>query len=438
MLRSFRRFREAEAGAAVLIFALGLFIVIGGMAFAVDVSRIYAVKSRLSVATEAAAVAAATNLHFLNADALDLLATETLNANFGRMNLLAYKGDTVALPVVTVTPDLATGEVTVSVTVQVSTTLLRVLSFFDDVTVKKAITARQQMPETELALVLDASAASDASGKLASLKTSAEAFIAALEAETRQATGVRWALVPFGNNLVNVAPHQDWVTPGAWPVNIPPNVPGTTGWTGDLAEDRWCVAMRPGAAATSAAPPTSDPFPLVLEIASENDPVTGLPHFTNVTTPDCRGERILPLTGVAAAISAEIAGLSGVGETASGRAMLWAERVLSPLWQGLWDGDSSSPVAYNDPALRKTAVLVVASDNADAGEDTILSNACVRMKSNGITLYTIDYLASAATADIVKACAPSTGHYFRVTSDTELLDAFFAIAKFLTVVQFPG
>ncbi|MCF8468786.1 MAG: hypothetical protein K9G33_15405 [Sneathiella sp.] len=438
MVRSLQRFRSAEEGAAVLIFALGLFIVIGGMAFAIDVSRIYAVKSRLSVATEAAAVAAATNLHFLDGDALGQLATQTLNANFGQMNLLAFKGDTVAQPVVTVTPDVSNGEVTVSAEGQVTTTLLRMLNFFDDVTVTEAVTARQQMPETELALVLDASAASKASGRLEPIKAAAQTFIAALELEVRQASGVKWALVPFGNSLVNVAPHQDWVEAASWPVNLPPDVPGTTSWTGDLAEDRWCVGARSGAAGSSDAPPASDLFPLVLEISSENDPVTGLPHFTNVTTPDCRNERIQPLTSSTVEISTEVAALTGVGDTASGRAMLWAERVLSPLWQGVWDGDAGSPVAYNDPTLGKTAVLVVASDNAEAGEDTILGDTCARMTSNGITLYAIDYLTSSATADIVKACASSAGHYFRVTSDTELIDAFFSIAKFLTVVQFPG
>lgn len=436
-LAHIRNFQRAEEGTVLLIFALALFIVIGGIAFTLDMSRFLAVKSRLAIASEMAAVAAAKNLRFLEVAEVQQLAIETVQANFRNVNLLGYAGETTPPPVVLVTPDLASGEVTVSAQATVTTTLLRALYFFDDVTVAVAVTARQDRPEAEIALVIEASDAFAASGALTEVTSAARDVIAALEAETATGEAISWALVPFGNALVNVAPHKEWVTPGLWPPSLPPDIPGTTAWTGDLAEDRWCVAPRAGASGEEATPPTGAPFPLALTLDSEIDAATGLPHFTNVTTADCRAEPILSL-GAAAAVSAELSLLGGNGDAAYGRAMLWAERLLSPLWQGIWNADPAHPAAYDAVDISKVAVLIAGSAATDTTENARLASACTRMKGNGITIYVIDYLAPEPAATVFAACATTAGHYFRVSDAASLRTAAFSIAKFLTVVRFPG
>lgn len=433
-----RRLHRAEAGAAALIFSLAMFIVIGGMAFTIDVSRIYAVKARLSIAVEMAATAAATNLHFLPEDDLGGLAAETVNATFRQMNLLAYVGSSPAPPTVSIITDILTGRVTVTAEAAVSTTLMRTVSFFDDVTVSKSITAEQTMPEAELALVLDASASMESFGKLEDVKSASRDFIARLGSEARRDIGATLALAPVGNGLVNIAPHKDWVATGSWPVNIPPRVPGVAAWTGELADQRWCVDSRAGAAGVDDTPPDQVKFPLVLGLSSVLDPLLGLPLFTVTTTDDCRNDRILPLNPSFADIDAEISSLSGVGETALGRGMLWAERLLSPRWQALWDGNAASPVAYYDPAVEKIAILVAGTGNSDEAEDLLFSDVCTRLKTNGVTLYVIDYLAPTSFAPGLQECATSAGHYFDVSSATELSEAFISIAKFISVVRFNG
>jgi hypothetical protein len=437
MFTRIRQFHRAEEGAALLIFALTVFIVIGAVAFAIDISRFFAAQSRLSIATERAVVAAAQNFRFLDTAELNMLTTEILRANFHSAHLLTYSEDAIAPPTAQLLTSPETGEVTLTSSVTIPTTLLRMLNFLDPVTVERKITAVQLKPEAEVTLVIEASDAFDAAGRLAEVTTAAEGFIAALEAEVTQVGGIKWALVPFGNEIVNIAPHNDWVEGGSWPISLPPLIAGLTEWAGDLAEDRWCVSPRNGSAGTDATPPATVAFPLVLTLGLEIDGATGLPLFTNITTADCRTERILGL-GDPAAVSSALAALRGNGGAAYGRAMIWAERTLSPLWQGLWDGDSSRPSAYEEDSVQKVALLVVGSEAGDPAEQTRLAEACARMKQNGIILYVIDYLAPAATSPAMQACATSQGHYFRVTDDASLRTAFFAIAKFMTVVRFSG
>ncbi|WP_339717573.1 TadE/TadG family type IV pilus assembly protein [uncultured Sneathiella sp.] len=431
------RFTRSEDGAALLIFTLTLFIVLGGIAFAIDASRFFSAKSRLSLATEMAAVAAAKNLRFLDTSALEQMTADVMRANFEGASLLSYESDSAVSPTVAVTPNLETGDVTVESSATVPTTLLRALNFMDDVTVSARITARQEMPEAEVALVLEASDSMEASGRLAEVRTAASAFISAMEAEVPQGAGVKWGFVPFGNVLVNVAPHSDWVESGSWPLSLPPLIPGTTGWTGPLAEDRWCVSPRNSGAGEDDIPPNVTPFPLILSLSSEIDMLTGLPHFTNVTTADCREERILPL-GDGATLLDALSGLIGNGDAAYGRGMLWAERLLSPQWQGVWTGDSTIPAAYDDAIIEKVALLLTSSAASDISENTRLADTCTRIKGNGIHLYTIDYLAPATTSILLQGCASTAGHYFRVTDAAGLNRAFLSIARFLTIVRFPG
>lgn len=431
------RFIQSEDGAALLIFTLTLFIVLGGIAFAIDASRFFAAKSRLALATEMAAVAAAKNLRFLDSPAMEQLAVDMVRANFEGASLLSYQSDPAVQPTVSVTPDLETGEVTVESSATVPTTLLRALNFMEDVTVSARITARQERPEAELALVLEVSDAIESSGRLSEIRTAASAFISALEAEVPQGEGVKWGFVPFGNVLVNVAPYSDWVESGSWPLSLPPLIPGTTEWTGPLAEDRWCVSPRSGPAGENDTPPGLVRFPLILSLSSMPIPPLGLPHFTNVTTADCREERILPL-GDGTTLLGALSSLSGNGDAAYGRGMLWAERLLSPQWQGVWTGDSTIPAAYEDAIIEKVALLLASSTASEISENTRLADTCTRMKGNGIQLYTVDYLAPAATSILLQGCASTAGHYFRVTDAASLNQAFQSIARFLTVVRFPG
>lgn len=439
LFRNLRNLGRDTEGAAALIFTLAVLIVLGVAAFSVDAARFFAVKSRLSIATEMAAVAAAKNLNFLSESELNTLASETVAATFRQMKLLSFSGAVAASPTVSLAINTTTGNVTVTVDALVPTTMLSFVGFLDDVSLRETVTTRQVMPDAELVMILDSSAEMGTLGKLADLTATAQNFMTLFGSFAFENSGLQFGLVPVGNTLANVAPHSDWVVDGAWPINIPPNVPGTTAWGGDLAEQRWCVDVRTGAAGVTDLTPGTEKFPLILEVSSELDPVTGIPHFSVTTTADCRPDRIMPISNSSAGISAALATLSGHGTTSLGRGMAWGERILSPLWQSLWEIGSTSPVAYNDPITGKIIVLTVGTGNADPGvENILLGDVCSRLKSNGVTIYVVDYLAPTATSTLLSACATTVGHYFRVETASELSDAFFTIAKFITVVRLNG
>ncbi len=433
----FRCLSRNEQGSAFLVFALGLFLTLGGMAFAFDLTRFFSAKTRLSFAVEMAAVAAAQNLPFMEEDELLVLARDVAAANFGSAAFFSYATDAPPAISLGLLPNETGAEITVTGEALVPTTLLRALQFFDDVTVSSMVTARAEQPEIELALVIEASEALAADGRLQEVALAAADFVNALGTAYSSGDGARFAVVPVGNEFVNIAPHDDWVMDGVWPINIPPQIPGTTEWEGELAEDRWCVSPRAGSAGEDDTPPDLASFPLVLSLTSTPDPGTGLPHFENITTASCRADRILPLSDPVATVAA-LSGLSGNGVAAHGRAMIWAERSLSPGWREAWNVSPSHPVEYDDAAVSKAVLLIAGSNLADAAEEARFLTTCTRLREQGVVIYVIDYLAPAASSSALQQCGGAAAHYFRTETDLAMREAFFSLAKFLTIVRFPG
>src|SRR5690606_13461358 len=118
--------------------------------------------------------------------------------------------------------------------------------------------------------------------------------------------------------------------------------------------------------------------------------------------------------------------------------MLWAERLLSPDWRGLWEPGSRSPVDYDYPARSKTVLLIVGSEAADEAETARLMGACARLRERDVALYVIDYLAPTAASLALQDCAGAPMLYFRIEEETALRDAFLSLAGFLIQVRFPG
>lgn len=429
-----RRFARDDAGAAFLIFALGIFLTLGAIALAFDLSRFFLAKTRLSFAIEIAAVAAAKSLPFADDAALATFAREMTRVNFASTDWLGFESD--AAPVVTLATNRGEGTVTVAGQAAIPTLLLGALQF-PEVTIGASVSARAEQPALELALVIEASAALAANGRLEKITEAAAGLIGALDAAFTAGGGAQYALVPFGNALVNVAPRSDWVAAGLWPENLPPEIPGTTGWSGDLAADRWCVGIRPGAAGEAATSPDLAPFPLVLTLTSEINPETGLAHFENITTSECRVEPLLPL-GSAGPVASALASLTGTGDAAPGRAMLWAERLLSPDWRGFWKAGSSSPADYDDATRSKAVLLIAGSDVVDTAEIARLIDVCARLRGNNVALYIVDYLAPESVSSALQLCAGPPMHYFRAEDEAALQDALVSLAGFLIKVRFPG
>jgi len=427
----------SEDGAASVIFGLALVIIIGSMALMVDVTRVFVAKSHLANFSESAALAVARNLNFLTEEELEDLATTMTASTVPNSSIFMFNSQSVTTTTVLST-ELSSGLVSVTIEATVPTTLLQVFDFADEMTIAETVTAFQYAPEAEIVFVLESSSEMEQSGKLVIASTAVNEFISVFDNHRVSDTGIVFGFIPFGSELVNVAPHTDWLEEGLWPTDVPPNVSGTSDWVGELAEDRWCVLTRSGDAGTLDVTPAHTRFPLVLEILKteiEGD----VAHYSNITSTDCRSEPIISLTENTEIILQLTSSLAGNGEAYSGRAMIWAERMLSPDWQPYWQTTEGPPTEYDDEDIQKVVILVTGSANtAPDTENSLFSEACDRMKSNDVTVYVVDFLAPDSIAEILTNCATSKGHYFRAENEASVSEALYAIAKFLTVVKFSG
>jgi hypothetical protein len=175
---------------------------------------------------------------------------------------------------------------------------------------------------------------------------------------------------------------------------------------------------------------------------------------------------IMPLTSDKTALKNRIDSLPAVGSTAGALGTAWAWYMLSPKWDGIWQG-SNLPAPYSDitalgakgqPKLRKVAVLM--SDgiynttggtnfgDASTEAQTISANAvtlCANMKAAGIKVYTVgfDLGANQLAVDTMKACASrdaddpadSPSYFFNAATGSELRGVFRQIALQLATLR---
>ncbi|USG63045.1 Tad domain-containing protein [Sneathiella marina] len=425
----------SETGAISVIFGLSLAILIGTMALMIDVARVFTVKSHLVNFSESTALAVARNLNFLADGEIDDFATDIASSMARNTSVFTFGGGPFATTTTVVT---ASGKASVTIKTAVPTTLLRFFSLSDDINVSQTVTAYQYAPDAEIAIVLESSQEMQQSGKMNTARAAVKEFIGIFAGHSKLKSGATFGFIPFGSKLMNVAPHTEWLEAGSWPTEIPPNVPGTTGWNGDLADDRWCILRRSGVAGQSDLTPAQSPFQLELDIQKQEEG-GGIPHYANITSSDCRHEPIFPIADNTNILIQSVSSLSGNGGVYAGWAMVWAERLLSPLWQSFWQTRTGTPASYENEAIQKVVILIVGSSNTEPGtEDILFQNVCDRLKSKGVTIYVVDYLAPESISGLLTGCATTTGHYFRADNDKNVSEALYAIAKFLTVVRFSG
>ncbi|MEH6475784.1 MAG: hypothetical protein V7727_08840 [Sneathiella sp.] len=430
-------FWVSETGAATVIFGLALVILIGSFALMIDVARVFAVKSHLATIGESTALAVARNLNFLTAEQLEEFAIDIVSSASRNTSVFTHN-DRAFSTTTSVITGLTKGQARIIIRTKVPTTLLRFFNLFDDINVSQTVTAYQYAPNAEIVIVLESSKEMERSGKLANTRDAVKDFVTVFDGHRKADSGVTFGFIPFGNDLVNVAPHTEWLEGGVWPVEIPPKVPGTTDWIGDLADDRWCVLKRPSTAGILNLTPGQSVFSLELDIL-KTEGGGGIAHYTNVTSTDCRAEPIVPLTKNTATISQSILSLVGSGDVYAGRAMVWAERILSPAWQPFWQTTIGTPSGHENEVFKNVVIFIAGSANTSPEtEDGLFIDVCDRLKTNGAAIYVIDYLAPRSFTDLLADCATTKGHYFRVENDTSVSEALYAIAKFLTVVRFSG
>jgi Flp pilus assembly protein TadG len=359
---------------------------------AIDLARIWLVKSRLQMSLDAAVLVVARNLATggTSADGISLFW-----ADFGRTNNVTnagFLGATATVPIVhNPAPGGVAGSVQMTSTANVTPTLLGIMGI-GPVTVNAASTAQSAAYGLELSLVLD-NTGSMAGSSITSLISAANQLLGILYGGADTQPHLWVSVVPFAATLNIGNTHTSWLVSGS----LNQSAYSPSHWLG-------CVMARTTATGAhdgddfNDKPPSQAAFqPFLYQstyhmyptpagikygsgnkqtywyhgdndwqpstwTAAGNEPDAG----NNSVGPnlDCPSLPILPETASKAAVTTVINKMVPVyrGGTIISLGLQAGWFTLSPNWQGVW-GDPNMPLAYNTPYMKKVIVLMTDGNN---------------------------------------------------------------------------
>lgn len=446
-------------GNVAMIFALALLPLVLSVGLAVDTARAYAVKSKLSQALDAAALAVGSSSG--TAAELQALGQKFFDANFDSSGLGTAVNFTVSI-----SGDI----VTASASAQVDTTVMRVVGV-DTIGVEESSEVTRSIRGLELAMVLDNTGSMTSNNNIGALRTAAQELVDILFGGHADHPTLRVAVVPYSASVNPGAAAADLIL-----ASVAYEPSSALGWKG-------CVIERLGHEMEDS--PVSTAYwqqykwlPAVdnTYTATKSSTVRADPSYGNGGTGPNLGcpTPITPLTGHKASIDSAVQALRAWsrGGTFGDIGMAWGLRVLSP------EAPFTEGLAWNTPKWSKAVILMTDGDNGffklsssaspnnansavnsdytgygrldqygfmgttstTAAKTVInsrLSQVCQDMKDKGITVYTITFTSgiNQSTKDIYKACASSPSKWFDSPSQADLQASFRAIATELSQLR---
>jgi len=438
-MNAMQRLYRDRRGVVAVIFALALVPLIAAGGAAIDISRAYLVRQRLSFAVDAAGLAVGSSTGSF--EELELVMQRYFDANYP-VGEIGVPGTPVLL--------IQDNIVTVTASAEVEATLMRIVGVHH-IAVSAVSEVIRETKGLEVVLVLD-NTGSMAGSKLTSLKEAAAEFTNILFGAETLPENLAIAIVPF-NTTVNIGTSMRTpYTKGPSESQFSPDV-----WRG-------CVEER---GATSPRRDTTDDW--VNNSAHQWPRYRWPSHSTQNNWPSVQGTRgeirgpnkdcpvaLLPLTNVKADIMAKIEQMEARGNTHINVGAVWGWRVLSP-GEPFTEGRP-----YDDPEYNKAIVIMTDGENVissttgtygaygqvsqhgttlgttNSGQkegvlNTRTATVCENIKATGTIVYTITFQVSDNTArTLMRNCATDTGKYFDSPSNESLRATFRAIGAQLS------
>lgn len=397
-------FLKNERGNIAMMFAIALFVMVGGAGLAIDYQRAASIHADLQQSADAAVIAAvriSMNDPSLTPAQVEAKAKAFFEGNRRTKSLVSTSNFSVArVP--------SSDMFRLSFDVDIGTTLARAIGI-DKVSPKIVSEATLgKPPYLEIAMVLDNTGSMNDFNKLADLKTAATNLVTSLHGHPD--ADIRIGLVPFAQ-YVNVGAGYagaSWLDGGSSP----------SAFDG-------CVGSRNYPANTQDAGFVTTPVP----------EVTGKP---------CPNA-IQPLTASETAVTTAITNMTGSGWTYIPAGLSWGWRVLSngaPFDQGLSDADLASRNG------KKTIILMTDGENTRspdypthdssniANANNLTDELCDAVKADEIEIYTIAFAVSDMTVKLLlEDCGTTPDHYFEPDNASELIATFDRIASNLRNVS---
>ncbi|MHA1570712.1 MAG: pilus assembly protein TadG-related protein, partial [Alphaproteobacteria bacterium] len=476
-----RIFRDNTASAAIW-FGLLAIPLVGSAAIGIDGARSYLVKTRLSHAIDAAALAGGGDLASENIVA-------DIKMYFDANYVPGFLGSVLSNFQVIVSDDNETVKVTATVTLP---TTFATLLGFDNVTVSEVNVARRSVRGMELVLVMDNTGSMRSGGKMSAMKNAAKGLVDTLYGGRDTVNGFWVGLVPYVA-AVNIGnQHQDWVTelnqgafqPTIWKgcvvarkapfdqSDLTPFDPGNT----KFKPFHWDTTINDYQAerANRGWIGDNDWTPGVGGSVDERNAAQNNGYGPNL---GC-GPALTPLTAARSTVIAAIDEMQPWhrGGTMANQGLAWGWRTLSPRWRGLWGGDTPAalPLDYNSPSSDKVVILLTDGTNqwydwpgglpgkpdnnrypdadyttygrlsearlgttsqsgATAEINTRMLASCQTLKDLGVIVYTITFrVNSSSTRALYEQCASNPEKYYNSPNNAELADVFQTIGSELS------
>ncbi len=382
-------------GSVALMAGLLAVPLVAMIGLAIDLSRVWLVKSRLQMSLDNAVLVVAHDLATggTSADGINLFW-----ANYGRkagVSLAGFLGATATVPVVAnPAPSGVAGSVQMTSTASVAPTLLGVLGI-GSVTVSGAATAQTAAFGLELALVLD-NTGSMAGSSITSLISASQQLLGILYGGSDTQPHLWVSVVPFAATVNMGNAHTGWLTGGT--INQAPYAPSH--WMGCVMARTTATGATDGDDFNDKTPTQAAFSPFLYQSTYDVYPnAAGITYTTgtgknkvthhywypgdndwtvspnNIQEPDqsnnsvgpnldCPSLPILPETASKATVLATINRMVPVyrGGTFINLGLQAGWFTLSPNWTGLW-GDPNLPLAYNTPYMKKAIVLMTDGNN---------------------------------------------------------------------------
>ena len=444
--KSFIEFLHSRSGAIAPLFGLSILVMMGGIGLAIDSARIYAQKSKLQNAVDAAVLATARRA----AQDPGVNVTGVFTSFFNASKPVVHDAVIASINV-----SKSGNAVDASVISNMPSTFMQL---FGTKTVRIDANSQAEfgIGDIELVLALD-NTASMAGAKIATLKDASQRLVDSLSRSAQTPDKLRVGVVPFAK-YVNVGMSN---RNAGW-INVPSDWNETVNWCGNTYPNTTYSNCR-----TVYGTCTTDGIPAPCNW-QECDTNYGPPVYqctTNVVqhrwngcvfsraaplnvTDGSYGTRIpgkmdescskpmTPLTSDRQTIRDAIDAMTPDGDTYIPEGVMWGWRLLSP--QAPFD-ESRSGAGRNvsrymvlmTDGVNSVSPTATGHDGSDtAGANATTLQACANAKADNITIFAVAFqVTDNAIKDVLTTCATSGGYFYDAADSSQLLASFDAIGQ---------
>jgi|GEM_PF-1951296 len=441
-------------GAVAIMYAISFAALVAITALAYDIARAHYARAHLNSTIDAIAVGIGAELQNIPVDIttasvgdtpyeqkLIRIAKSYIIGNIGvdASAFLNFSPDDVNISIKYAGTLDAPNVAEISGSVDLPLTLAASFFNLENVEAQASAMVNREVRGMELALALDTSGSMSNSNKIATLKTAVSSLLDILYAGRTIVPDFYVSIVPFADDSVNVAPYTDRLVD---PLNPNPNA------AVECANNRENPNHDNGLRADK---PLSKSKFYRGNTCTETTEVCVEWRWwwcVRYETQTWNRSPVLGLTADKETINDLVQNIAPKGSTSTNVGLAWAWRTLSPKWSQDWiitenpddEVSDTRPVAYQHDVIDKTIIFMTDGRNTNTSysasqKNTWYTETCNAIKDKGIEVFTIAFAMSESDEGIYKNCATSEAHFFSADNNSELQNAFEAIAAKLSVMK---